>query len=145
MVVANFSVPKVQRPEINVSASQIESQDFDVNIKVVEHNELLGRDKENCHPIKSITGLEENLENLSEVDEDLQEQINDISTVVKGFVFEQAVVSDTWDIVHNLNKRPSVTVVDSAGTVFYPKVEYIDDNECIISMNYPMLGFAYLN
>lgn len=73
-------------------------------------------------------------------------QVGDVATISsKSFIFEQAVLSDTWDIVHNLNKRPSVTVVDSAGTVFYPKVEYIDDNECIVSMNYPMLGFAYLN
>ena len=80
-----------------------------------------------------------------EADHNLQEQIDDIAVLARGFVFEQATASDSWHIIHNLGKRPSVTIVDSAGTVFYPKVEYENDNECTATMNYPMLGFAYLN
>ena len=53
--------------------------------------------------------------------------------------------SDTWYIHHGLNKYPSVTVVDSAGTQFVCEVEYVDTNNCILRMNQPMTGKAFLN
>lgn len=61
------------------------------------------------------------------------------------YIYEQAVASDTWVITHNLNKRPSVTVVDSSGNVFYPAVKYDSDNQCTATMNGATTGFAYLN
>lgn len=63
----------------------------------------------------------------------------------KHFVFEQGVASDTWSIEHNLNKYPSVTLVDSAGTQFQGSVEYTDENNCIVYMNGATKGKAYLN
>lgn len=63
----------------------------------------------------------------------------------KTFVYEQAVASNEWTIVHNLNKYPSVTVVDSAGTEFYPEVEYVDLTTCVARMNGATTGKAYLN
>ena len=61
------------------------------------------------------------------------------------FIFEQALASDTWIINHNLNKYPSVTIVDSSGNVFHPAVQYVDENKCIVSMNGATTGNAYLN
>lgn len=61
------------------------------------------------------------------------------------FTFEQAIASDTWVINHNLNKYPSVTIVDTAGTQFQGRVEYIDKNNCIVYMNGATKGKAYLN
>ena len=63
----------------------------------------------------------------------------------KTFVYEQGIASDTWEIEHNLNKRPSVTVVDSADNIITPEVEYIDDNNVVVRMNGATTGFAYLN
>lgn len=63
----------------------------------------------------------------------------------KTFVFEQGVVSDTWQITHNLNKKPSVTVVDTADNVIYPAVQYINDNSCVVKFNAATKGKAYLN
>lgn len=58
---------------------------------------------------------------------------------------EQGEVSDTWEINHNLGKYPSVTVVDSSGSVVETEVQYIDENNCIILMNGKFKGTAYLN
>ena len=61
------------------------------------------------------------------------------------FVYEQATASDTWLIVHNLNKRPSITVVDSAENVVIGSETYIDENTVEITFNGAFTGKAYLN
>lgn len=63
----------------------------------------------------------------------------------KYFVFEQAESNQTWDIVHNLNKKPSVTVVDEYDRIIVPDVQYIDDNHIVVSFNFAFKGWAYLN
>ena len=67
------------------------------------------------------------------------------SAADKHFVFEQGIASDTWVIEHNLNKYPSVSLVDSAGTQFDADVEYNDENTCTIRMNGATTGKAFLN
>ena len=71
--------------------------------------------------------------------------LNTIVVSGKTYVHEQGVSSDTWIIAHNLNKYPSVTLVDSAGTQFQGRVEYTDENNCIVYMNGATKGKAYLN
>lgn len=71
--------------------------------------------------------------------------VDQMSEAISTFVYEQAVSSDTWTINHYLNKFPSVTIVDSAGTSFNAKVEYIDKDTCIVYMNGATTGKAYLN
>lgn len=61
------------------------------------------------------------------------------------FTHEQGVSSDIWVIEHNLNKYPSVTLVDSAGLQFQGSVKYINENSCIVYMNGATKGKAYLN
>jgi len=63
----------------------------------------------------------------------------------KTFIFEQGVASISWTIEHNLNKKPSVTVVDTADNVIWPAVQYIDTNTCVATFNAPTKGKAYLN
>ena len=63
----------------------------------------------------------------------------------KTFIFEQGIASDVWDIVHNLNKRPSITLVDSSGRVFEAVKDYIDDNHVIVTLASATAGKAYLN
>ena len=62
-----------------------------------------------------------------------------------AFVFDQGPASDTWDIVHNLGKFPSVTPVDTSGSVVDGDVDYIDSDHLIVSFNAPFSGKAYLN
>lgn len=68
-----------------------------------------------------------------------------VTITSQTFVFEQGVASDTWEIEHNLNKHPSVTLVDSAGTQFVAQVEYNDMNNCTVYLNGATKGRAYLN
>lgn len=61
------------------------------------------------------------------------------------FVFEFDASQASWEINHNLKKKPSVTVVDSADTVMTCATEYIDENNIRITFNAPFKGTAYLN
>lgn len=63
----------------------------------------------------------------------------------KSFVFTQAVASDVWLIKHNLNKCPSVSVVDTGGNIVYGDVEYIDENNVRCRFMSAFSGKAYLN
>ena len=67
------------------------------------------------------------------------------SAVDKYFVFEQSESSKEWIIIHNLNKKPSVTVVDTEDRVVIPYVQYISDNEIHLEFNAAFKGWAYLN
>lgn len=70
---------------------------------------------------------------------------NEIKITLMTYIHEQAVASDVWHINHNLNKHPSVSVVDSAGTQVACEVQYDDNNNLTLSMNGAFKGFAYLN
>lgn len=61
------------------------------------------------------------------------------------YVHDQMTASDTWTINHNMGKYPSVSVVDSAGTVCEGAVTYIDNNTVVCHFNGAFSGFAYLN
>lgn len=62
-----------------------------------------------------------------------------------NYLHNQAVASDTWTIVHNLAKYPSVTVVDSAGDEVEGSVNYISANQLTVTFSAPFSGKAYLN
>ena len=59
--------------------------------------------------------------------------------------FEQAKPNSCWKIVHNLNKYPSVTVVNEYGTEIICEVQYISKNEIHLRFNGRFRGKAYLN
>ena len=61
------------------------------------------------------------------------------------YVHEQGISQDTWVIEHNLNKFPTVVLVDSAGTTFRAAVVYDSLNKCTVYMNGATSGKAYLN
>ena len=63
----------------------------------------------------------------------------------KNFVHKQTASENVWHIVHNLNKYPSVVVVDTADTVVYGDIQYISLNEIQITFTDPFSGEAYLN
>lgn len=69
----------------------------------------------------------------------------DVPIADKYLEFLQVVPSDQWYIVHNLDKNPSVTVNDSAGTTVVGEIEYLNSNSLIISFQAPFSGKAYLN
>jgi len=63
----------------------------------------------------------------------------------KNFVFSQGTPASTWTITHDLNKFPSVSVVNSANEVVYGEIDYIDVNSLTVTFNGGFSGKAYLN
>ena len=68
-----------------------------------------------------------------------------IEAISKTLVFEQAIPSNIWEIQHNLNKYPSVSIVDSAGSIVIGDVLYVDENFITITFSGGFSGKAYLN
>lgn len=67
------------------------------------------------------------------------------SDIPTTYIHEQGVSSAVWTVQHNLNKYPSVTVVDSSGNELITEIEYVDTNTVQITMNGASKGRAYLN
>jgi hypothetical protein len=63
----------------------------------------------------------------------------------KTFVYTQSVPSDTWTIEHNLNKFPSVSVVNINNILMYGEVTYIDPNNLTVTFSGGFSGKAYMN
>lgn len=63
----------------------------------------------------------------------------------KTYVYSQATAAKTWDIEHNLNKYPAVTIVDSGNNIVVGDVNYIDKNNVRVNFNAAFSGNAYLN
>lgn len=76
---------------------------------------------------------------------DVQKDGKTVTLQSKTFIFEQGIASDTWVINHNLNKKPSITIVDSADNVVEGAEKYIDENTIEIYFNGAFKGKAYLN
>jgi hypothetical protein len=63
----------------------------------------------------------------------------------KTFDFIQAVPSKVWNINHNLDKYPSVSVVNNNDVLMHGEVTYIDKNNLIVSFSAGFSGKAFLN
>ena len=66
------------------------------------------------------------------------------------YTHNQSSTSDTWTITHNLNRFPSVTVVDSTNTIVIGTVVYNSVNQLTITFfqagsALAFSGKAYLN
>jgi hypothetical protein len=63
----------------------------------------------------------------------------------KNFEYIQLSASITWEIVHNLNKYVSVTVVDSGNNMVIGDIEYESPDKVIVRFQASFSGRAYLN
>ena len=63
----------------------------------------------------------------------------------KTFTFTQPTPSVQWTIQHNLNKFPSVSVVNNNNILMYGNTTYVDTNNLIITFTAGFSGKAYLN
>lgn len=72
-------------------------------------------------------------------------EVTDVTVSDKFSCFEQQIPSNEWIINHDLGKYPSVTVVDSAGTIIVGEVTYLTENSLIINFQASFTGKAYLN
>lgn len=64
---------------------------------------------------------------------------------VDSYVHTQGSASATWTIAHNLDKYPSVTVVDNDDDVVIGETNYQDKNTVIIYFAAAFAGKAFLN
>ena len=63
----------------------------------------------------------------------------------KNYVHDQFTPSKEWIIAHPLNKKVSVTVTDTAGTVIEGEVTINDGSTVVVKFNVPFPGEAILN
>lgn len=63
---------------------------------------------------------------------------------VMPYTHIQNSVSSNWTINHNLNRLPSVTVIDSGNTIVIGDVLYIDSNSLTLTFSAGFSGSAYL-
>jgi hypothetical protein len=66
-------------------------------------------------------------------------------TAKLGYVFVQSTPSATWTINHDLNKYPSVSIVDSANDEVIGEVNYTSTTQVVISFSAAFSGKAFLN
>ena len=63
----------------------------------------------------------------------------------KNFTYRQDTAQAVWEIAHDLNKYPSVSIVDSANNAIVGNIEYIDLNHVKIYFSGAFAGKAFLN
>jgi len=66
-------------------------------------------------------------------------------TLASNYTHNQLTASASWIVTHDLNKKPSVTVVDDGNNVVFADVQYINENTLIITFTGAISGKAYLN
>lgn len=62
-----------------------------------------------------------------------------------SYTHQQPTASATWTITHNMGRFPSISVVDSAGSIVNGVEQYTSNNELTITFNAAFSGTAYLN
>lgn len=80
--------------------SQINAE-FSINVPLTIHNDLSGRDADNCHPISAITGLQEALDNagqVKDVEVDGQSVVNQDGVAEIDLTGKQDVIPDLDEI-----------------------------------------------
>ncbi len=128
----NLSVSQNQVAPINLSAPASQKADLGVAAPIAVSTGT--RDYEKLKNKPTINGIE---------------IVGDLTSADLGidqtFIYEQNSASAEWHITHNLGKFPSVSVIDSAGTVVVGDVQYIDENKIMCLFSAPFIGTAYLN
>lgn len=63
---------------------------------------------------------------------------------LETYTYNQISPSLTWEITHNLNRYPNVSIVDSGGSVLYGDIQYLSVNSLKISFTSSFAGKAYI-
>ena len=77
-------------------------------------------------------------------EEDITEFLSNVVND-KEFIYNQISPSATWNIVHSLNKFPSVAIVDTGNNVVIGEIHYVDANNIVVNFSFEFSGKAYLN
>lgn len=60
------------------------------------------------------------------------------------FIFMQNTPQSVWTVLHNLNRLPSITIIDSSGQEVLADVHYDNSNQITVQFSAPLGGTAYL-
>jgi len=71
--------------------------------------------------------------------------VTNVYAVDANYVHDQGVAAAIWTVQHNLNKKCSVTVVDSANQIVVGEIVYDSDNQVTITFSGSFSGKAYFN
>lgn len=142
----NYSIVEYGGKEILIT-------DKEENLPSIGNENILYAVKNTMSMYVFDTGVYEYSKVGKNYDNDLQDYItreifeNEIKNIVqdRNLIYIQSVASATWNIIHNLNKMPSVTIVDSAGNVVIGEIKYIDTNELTVAFSGAFSGKAFLN
>lgn len=63
----------------------------------------------------------------------------------KSVSFEQSAPATVWVVLHELDKYPSVTVIDSDGELTLCEIEYTNENTVTLRFSEPTAGMVYIN
>lgn len=143
---AEFSIEENQAIDtifqINATPSKVSQLENDLDFQTGE--EVEHSIQEAIEPLETeISTKVETIEGSALIDAVRVE--NTVTITSKTFIFEQGIASDTWVINHNLNKRPSIDLVDSSGRAFEAVRDYVNNNQVIIRLEAATAGYAYLN
>lgn len=92
-----------------------------------------------------FSSLDEEIEEMRKSTTRNEANIELVRSEAGTHVHDQISSSSSWLVDHGLDKFPSVTVVDSAGTVVIGEVRYLNKNAVLLSFNSEFSGTAYLN
>lgn len=97
--------------------------------------------------VDAITSTGTNIANINVDGKNIPIYAPDVpaGTGDKNYVHIQSVPTNTWVINHGLNKQPSITVVDSAGSVVVGDYHYNDLNTVTLTFHGAFSGKAFLN
>jgi hypothetical protein len=124
-----------------LSDKYITPNDAQVKATTAENNAKAYADSGLSTKVNKVAGKQLTTEDFSTL---LKEKLESLKTD-SYYQHVQGVPATTWDITHNLNKNPSVTVTDSAGTVVIGQVEYLNPNQVRLTFNAGFSGKAELN
>jgi len=91
---------------------------------------------------RAITELKDQVQ--TGLDQDTINYINNLFNQTSKYHHIQSVPSNIWTFTHNLNKRTSVSIMDSSGQEIIGLVNYIDDNSVRIEFNKAVSGDAWI-
>ena len=68
---------------------------------------------------------------------------------ILNYTHYQNTPAQDWTITHNLGRKPSVTILDDQGVLWFADIEHLDNNTLVISFyssgsGLPLAGSAYL-
>ena len=69
----------------------------------------------------------------------------EVDTITARYIHTQTLPSKLWTVNHNLNRYPSVVVVDSANSTFDAVPRYISLNTLELEFNIALSGRAFCN